>query len=163
MPGPLPRRSALNLISLENRQLGNEGWHLSGAATVSGYLGRASVAPGDTLELRATGLDPVHVEWWRLGWYCGAGGRLVRSDPEVTVRAKPPLQAADPGTGLIEAGWPIVLRVPVDDGWPSGSYVAVLRRSAGRGSYVPFIVREPTGDRVAPGAVRQRGGNVAGI
>ncbi len=147
----IPRPPGANPTAVENLRPGGRGWsrygHLAG---VAGYLARPSVALGEQVRLHASGAGPIDVEWWRLGWYQGMGGRLVRTDHAVAVPPRGSAPRPDPETGLVEAGWPAVLTFEIDHSWPSGSYLAVLRSPAGNGGVAPFIVREGADGRKAP-------------
>ena len=135
-----------NLVRRENAMRGTDRWQIGGfAATIQGYLDRASVAPGDRLSLRIDARGPVSVEWYRLGWYGGSGGRLVRVDPDL-VAAPGDSPQVDPSTGRSEAPWPASLELAVPADWPTGMYTVVLRPHAGHPGYVPFIVKRPPGD-----------------
>ena len=123
-PPPRP-----NVIARENRLPGDARWDpgpAPGPPAAEGFLSAASAAPGDALDLHLTSPVDVDVDWYRLGWYDGLGGRLVRSDRRVPAApAGPP--AIDRTTGRIEATGGRILSIRVDPSWPSGAYVAVLR------------------------------------
>ena len=128
-----PVRRASYPVARENRRPGTPAWDRGrwGLAGAEGYLSRASVGPGEPFALHlgsATG--PVDVDWYRLGWYDGAGGRLVRQDrglrAVLPVRPRP-----EADLGLVEAGWPPALELVADPDWTSGSYLAVLTPAQG--------------------------------
>ncbi len=135
-----------NAVRRENALRGTDGWLIGGVpATIEGYLDRASAAPGDPLSLHVDARTPFDVEWYRLGWYGGLGGRLVRVDPGLPAT---PGQAPqlDLPTGRAEAPWHPSLELQVPSDWPSGMYTAVLRPRVGNPGYVPLIVRRaPSG------------------
>ncbi len=139
---PLARESALP---------GTGAWFAGtyGDAAAQGYLSRASVGPGEQITLQvASGAPRVDVDWYRLGWYGGAGGRLVRHDADLRPGAllRP---APDPATGLVEAGWAPSLELQPGPDWTSGMYLAVLRPEQGDAGYVPFVVR-PAAETAQP-------------
>ncbi len=117
----------------------------------SAYLGAGSVGPDEPLLLRATGAGAVSVEWYRLGWYGGVGGRLLRVDRGVRLGGRP-TRTADPVTGLVEAGWPTVLTIPAPAGVPSGMLLVVLRDASGAAiANAPIVLRpDPTASHRAP-------------
>ena len=99
--------------------------------------------------------DRYRVELYRLGWYGGAGARLLSCVPSCG-GDKPGQRFGsgheDPRTGVVRADWPVteVLSVPV--GSVSGYYYALLRLTSagddtGARGYVPFIVRAPPSRR----------------
>jgi len=135
-----------NLVRRENAMRGTGRWLIGGlTATIQGYLDRASMAPGDQLTLRADAQTPFDVEWYRLGWYGGYGGRLLRVDPGLPASPGNAPQV-DPSTGRAEAPWPASLELDVPADWSPGMYTAVLRPRFGNPGYVPFIVKRPPGD-----------------
>src|SRR5207245_3999323 len=91
---PLPARLELrgwaevNPIQAENALPGSGGWQVPRAAehAIDGYTGEVSDAPGQSLDLHVSTAPaaPYRVEIYRLGWYGGAGGRLVACLPSCT-------------------------------------------------------------------------------
>jgi hypothetical protein len=129
---------------------GTDRWSLGGLpATISGYLSQASAAPGDRLSVHVDSATAFDIEWYRLGWYRGHGGRLVRIDRGLP--ARPGLgPQRDPATGRAEAPWPASLELEIPADWPSGMYAAVLRPVVGNPGYAPVIVKRGS---VAPAPV----------
>ena len=136
-------------------------WRLDPPSTIdaiAGYASELSVASGDRLHLHVatTPAARYRIEVYRIGWYDGAGGALVRCVPSCsediagTSRTIPPRDAA---TGELHAGWEVTNEVAVENGWRSGVYVAKLVLTtgpdAGRSAGIPFVVRAPTGTRSA--------------
>ena len=179
------RRSALALVALgillaamagpasagsraENLLPGTPGWDLAPApvptlaqtwagqvVSIDGYAGRASVAPGETLDLHvgvaAAGMR-YRVQVDRLGWYGGVGARQVACLPSCGGDRPGVVQPAPPApssTGLVAAGWSATDALPIGADWPSGYYIAQLVITAGAGQgtarWVPFIVRPAPG------------------
>ena len=78
---PVAQRRVDHPVLRENARAGTPGWWAgaAGCAAAEGYLSAASVAPGERATLHvASATRTVDVAWYRLGWYGGAGGRLVR-------------------------------------------------------------------------------------
>ncbi len=144
VPALLTRRAAYP-VAREAARTGTDAWYAGvfGDPAAEGYLSRVSVTPGEQITLQvASAVPAVDVDWYRLGWYGGSGGRLVRHD--TGVRAGPVARSApDPRTGLVEAGWAPSLALAPDPDWTSGLYLAVLRPDRGDAGYVPFVVRPP--------------------
>jgi hypothetical protein len=151
----------LNPIQLENALPGSGGWRVVKARehAIEGYASEVSVGPGETLDLHVStaAAASYRVELYRLGWYDGTGGRLVACLPSSCTDDEPgqaqPFSAPDPGTGFLDAGWTVADAIRVPASWVSGYYLAVLRLTsgpdAGRGSWVPFIVRAPASQHSA--------------
>jgi hypothetical protein len=88
------------------------------------------------------------VSWYRLGWYGGAGGRLVRVDRDLPGTPGPP-PVDDGKTGLSEAPWAASLEVEIPADWISGMYLAVFRPVVGAPGCAPLVVRPATGGSAA--------------
>ncbi len=155
-PRPAIAGAAAGATAAENSRPGDPGWQLSKPALareIEGYASRASVAPGESLSFYvSTPSRRFDTRVYRLGWYGGAGARLMaraRGTPGV-LRATPRPRALD---GLVECRWPASLRFRIGTDWPSGVYLARLTASeSGRESFIPFVVR----DARAPRAARAR-------
>jgi hypothetical protein len=148
LPGPA---AGLSRVPRENHVAGTDLWQLprDGTGGVEGYFDDVSVSPGDQLVLRMRAVAAsASVYVYRLGWYGGAGGRLVGRWPGVAV-APQPAAVRDPSTGWLACRWSAALRLTVPAGWVTGTYVAVMRPAGGEPQWATFIVREPA---VAPGA-----------
>jgi len=136
----------------ENAQRGDVHWDRSRMSSLTrAYLAAASVGPGEPVALRASGTATVSVEWYRLGWYDGAGARLLRVDRGVRL-AKQPRPTIDPVTGLVEAHWTPVLETIAPTGVASGMLLAVVRTADGHSiANVPIVLRpDATASRRAP-------------
>lgn len=147
--------SAANPISTENARQGAVSWTAAEAepAAIEGYASETSLAPGESLHLHVAASPAARylVRVYRLGWYGGAGARLLQcipgcgSDERATPGAVPP---ADRGTGLVRAAWPVTDTFRVPDDAVSGYYDAQLvltsGAQAGRVQNVFFVVRAPT-------------------
>lgn len=136
----------------ENALPGDAGWdHPRIAGSTRAYLAAASVGPGEPLHLRARGAGAVSVDWYRLGWYGGLGGRLLRTDRGIKLGPQP-RATVDPTTGLVEAHWEPALSTAAPTGVKSGMLLAVLRNAAGQPlANVPIVLRpDPTDPARAP-------------
>ncbi len=144
----LPAQAA-SPVALENARLGTSHWILTDPADqeVQGYASATSIQRGDELRFYIHSTDPsVRVAVYRMGWYGGAGARLVQGDI-VLPGMQQPMPVPDRVTGLIECNWQVsyTLSTRTDDPheWLSGVYLAKLTGAAsGKQSYIIFIVRE---------------------
>ncbi len=147
-----------NPVKAENALSGTTAWqpHYQGLSSANqhaleGYASRVSVLPGEAIDLHVS-TNPVaryRVEVYRLGWYGGAGGRLIgclpscSGDKQGTSLAVPSLD----GNGFVDAGWPVTDSFTVPASAVSGYYVAHLVLTsgslAGSSHKIPVIVREP--------------------
>ena len=141
------------LIAAENARLGTTDWMLTKTAVdpatkyrcpwIEGFASRTSVAAGQSIRFFVS-TNPVsafRIEIFRMGYYGGAGGRLmqtlgpfagvVQPEPEVGPRR------------LRECCWEACAELVIPDDWVSGVYVGRLTAEReGWQSYLIFIVRD---------------------
>jgi len=144
-------------IADENAQPGTRDWMLTGARIdpstkyrcpwIEGYCSHASARAGDTVEffVSANPVSPFTLDIYRLGYYGGAGGRLMRALGELPGQTQP-----EPEIGpkrLRNCQWTPAARLTIPSDWTSGVYLGKLTALAdGAQSYLIFIVRD---DRLA--------------
>ncbi len=140
---------ATSPITLENGRPGRSDWILTDPADheVEGYASATSIQRGESLRLYIHSTEPgVTAAIYRMGWYGGAGARLVQ-DGITLPGIRQSMPTADPVTGLIECHWQVsyTLTTQTDDPheWLSGVYLVKLTGStSGKQSYIIFVVRE---------------------
>src|SRR2546423_11056921 len=165
-PAATPRpamAAADNPVTIENQQPGSPNWELGLTADdvhkqIKGYASLVSVAQGASLTLYVT-VNPVQtysIDFYRIGWYQGLGGRLELHVGPLTGVSQPACPP-DATTGLIACNWAPGYSLTIPAGWTSGVYLAVLTNAAGYQNDVNFVVRD---GRPAPFLV-QRSMNTA--
>jgi hypothetical protein len=118
------------------------------AANVEGYCSRQSVKAGENIDFFVS-TSPVarfHLEIFRMGYYGGAGSRLmtVLGPFEGRMQPDPPIG----GKRLRECAWEATTSFTIPDDWPSGVYqgrLTTLPDAADQPywqSYVIFIVKD---------------------
>lgn len=134
-------------IAAENQQPGTGAWALDDpamAGEIEGYASHVSAAAGDVVSVMVSMSRAGTFTWhvYRLGYYGGAGGRLIVEGGPVKgdTQADPTFE---PDTGLIEASWTPSFTLDTS-GWLTGAYVVRLERDDGKQSYVPLIMRDDT-------------------
>jgi hypothetical protein len=148
------RDTAANPVQRENIQFGTRDWHPNfnkGAdkfaddklQQIKGYAGATSVNIGQSIGFHVS-VNPAQtysMKIYRVGWYGGKGGRLVKS-LEGLKGTPQPTCPLDPRTGLIECRWAksYTLNVPKD--WASGFYVVVLQNQQGYKNWMQFTLRD---------------------
>jgi hypothetical protein len=161
LPAPVVRVPASPdplAVQKENALPGSNGWRITNyaaAGEIQAYAGQASVNTGETLDLhvstRAAGV-PYRIDWYRMGWYGGAGARLLGSVTGLRGQAQGYYTAAtgltgaraaryDAQTGLLDVNWVPAYRLQIPANWLSGVYLALLT-AEGKQTYVPFVVRQ---------------------
>lgn len=154
-PAPYDPRNA---IVRENALPGTRAWILPNgqAATVEiqGYAGAEYIASGQTITFyistQRAGV-PYTVDVYRIGWYGGAGGRLMTSlhetgqaqgyfDWERETMVACASCISDPTTHLLDANWAPSFSLTIPQSWVTGLYVAKLTVPNGKQAYVHFTV-----------------------
>ena len=139
---------ASNPISIENALPGTSGWIPTNQAQnreIEGYANKSSVGGGESINFYVnTASKSYTIQIYRLGWYGGAGGRLLKT---VTGRAgtKQTIPTPNATTGMVECRWtkPYTLVLPNGtQAWTSGHYLAKLTTAEGKQSHIPFVVRD---------------------
>jgi hypothetical protein len=149
-PQPDPER-----IAQENRQPGTRDWMISHVVIdpktryrsprIEGYASRTSAAAGETISIHVSTnpARPYTAEIYRLGYYQGHGGRLMRALGPFPGRTQP-----DPPIGpkrLRECRWDAAFEITIPQEWTSGVYLVKLTtqdESPPAQSYAVFIVRD---------------------
>src|SRR5213594_4856290 len=140
--------AADNPIVLENQQPGSTGWLWSpggddATGQIKGYASATSVNQNENITLYVT-VNPAQtytIDFFRMGWYGGLGGRLLfHVGPLDGVQQS--ACVPDPTTGLIACTWVPSYTLTIPSDWTSGIYLALLTNSAGYQNYVMFVVRD---------------------
>lgn len=148
----LPRPGS-DVVRRENDRPGTRDWMLERtavdketgwrSAAIEGYASHARVFAGDVIDLHVS-TDPAEafdVEFYRLGYYGGMGGRRVGGIAGLKGEARPLPPVGE--KRLRECNWPITARWQVPRDATSGVYLGRMRtRRSGLESYVVFIVRD---------------------
>jgi hypothetical protein len=144
---------ANDLIRRENERPGTQDWLLTKPRIdpasqyrcpwIEGYCSQASVGAGDTLSLfvNTNPVSDFSLEIYRMGYYGGAGGRLVSKLGPFRGQMQ-----SDPAIGdnrLRECRWNTSAQFQIPRDWLSGVYLGKLTALAGGvQSFVIFIVRD---------------------
>jgi hypothetical protein len=148
-----------NPISLENAHTGTDGWQIppgkEATIQIQAYANATSVLPGKKLTFYVSTQQeatPYSVEIFRLGWYSGAGGRLMAVQSNLVGHMQGYYDEntyklvgcnsclIDTKTHLIEANWRPSYTITVPSNWTTGVYLAKFIDSNGMQTYVPFDV-----------------------
>ena len=140
--------AADNPIVLENQQPGSSGWFWSkggddATGQIKGYASATSVNQNESITFYVT-VNPAQtysIDFYRLGWYGGMGGRLRLHVDSLGGVPQPPCDS-DPTTGLIVCNWAPNYTLTIPSDWTSGIYVALLTNAQGYQNYVVFVVRD---------------------
>jgi hypothetical protein len=147
-----PLRRA-NPVQRENRLPGSRSWSLDQSApprAIEGFASEVSVLPGEKVHFHVSTAPAARyrIVLYRLGWYHGAGARVLGCIPGCTRdrQGKAQLQPQpDPVSGLTSAAWPVTDTFRFPQSAVSGYVLAKLQLTSGdnRGkvTYVPLILR----------------------
>lgn len=150
---PLASETGRNLIRGENERPGTTDWQLTYTRVdpkakyrcplVEGYASRASVRPGEKIDLLVSTNppSPFVIDLYRLGYYQGKGGRhVLRLGPfKGVTQPTPPVGKAR----LRECVWEKSTTLEIPKDWVSGVYLGKLSSLSHRyQSYLIFIVRD---------------------
>src|SRR3989442_154222 len=142
--------AADNPIVLENQQPGSNGWYWfplqwgdDATGQIKGYASATSVNQNESITFYVS-VNPAQtytIDFYRIGWYAGLGGRLrLHVGPLGGVQQSP--CDSDPTTGLSACNWAPNYTLTVPSDWTSGVYVAHLINAEGYQNYVTFVVRD---------------------
>src|SRR5437660_3192381 len=150
MASAIPALAADNPIVIENQQFGSIAWRLTpgliaddATGQIKGYASATSVKQNESITLYVT-VNPAQtytIDFYRMGWYGGLGGRLRLHVGPLGGVQQPPCDS-DPTTGLIACNWAPTYTLTVPSDWTSGVYLAHLKNAEGYQNYVTFVVRD---------------------
>src|SRR5438445_2600086 len=137
-------------IVLENQQPGSNGWYWfplkwgdDTTGQIKGYASATSVNQSESITFYVS-VNPAQtytIDFYRIGWYAGLGGRLrLHVGPLGGVQQSP--CDSDPTTGLIACYRAPNYTLTVSSHWTSGVYLAHLINADGYQNYVTFVVRD---------------------
>jgi hypothetical protein len=141
-----------NAIVLENRHEGSDLWRLQRPGylvaddtnrQIKGYASASSVNKGQSITFLVTVNPPQDfaIDIFRMGWYGGAGGRLMKSISQLhgSPQADCPTERL---TGLVECHWMPSHSLSIPTNWTSGVYLALLTNATKYQNYIIFVVRD---------------------
>ncbi|MBA4066887.1 MAG: hypothetical protein C0501_24905 [Isosphaera sp.] len=142
-----------NPVAAENDRDGTTDWQLTYVkfdakakyrqSLIEGYCTRTSVAAGESVGF-CVSADPASaftIDVYRLGYYGGAGGRLVKTLGPFDGKPQPVPPVGD--KRLRECAWEPAAMLEVPKDWVSGVYLAKLSAAKHRyQSYCTFVVRD---------------------
>jgi hypothetical protein len=152
-PANLPGATTPNAIVLENMEEGTpeSEWMIGKAdASIEGFAAQFTVNHGETVDFKIdTDSTDYRIEIYRLGYYGGAGARLMHTiDQDLSAPVTQPIPYKNEETKLVDAGnWSVTASWDIPEDAVSGVYFAKLTRFDGSGgeNMIPFIVRDDEG------------------
>ena len=137
-----------NAIELENQKPGTRDWEITDIASnneILGYGDATSINKGEALNLKISLAQSgqYDLDVYRLGYYDGAGGRLVASVSGLNgfTQADPTITNFD--TNLVEYDWNTSYTLQTGADWTTGLYFVKLTDSqTGKENYIQFVLRD---------------------
>ncbi|MFN8156905.1 MAG: DUF6605 domain-containing protein [Candidatus Nanopelagicales bacterium] len=156
-PRPVVRCTAAggaDWLARERRLPGTSGWRRADpmlAPRVTLYPDRPSTGCGAPVDVHLGGRGgrDVVVRAYRMGWYAGAGARLVWSSKPVDVPRAAPAPVHD--RRVPSPRWTTTVRLPVGSAWPPGLYLLVAEVHGRPSGEAGLVVRDDAA--AAPAAV----------
>jgi len=130
----------------ENLRPGDVVWSFGGGTppgALEGFFDRTSAALGDTATIYVNSVRPYRIFAYRMGYYNGAGARLVAQTKLLRGGAQPPAHV-DAALGTVSCPWRPSWRFEVDERFVPGCYLFKLVADNGWMQWVPLTVRSST-------------------
>ena len=118
------------------------------------WLDKTSVSCGETFGVHASLYNNHHISFQdgprtiqalRIGWYNGAGARLIWESTPITLKAQQ-IPKPQGSVRMVQSNWSTTIKVDVTNDWVPGFYLINTVSPSGEveGSY-PLVVRSPAG------------------
>jgi hypothetical protein len=136
-----------NWMIAENKKPGSPAWRISDTpktGTIEGFANQVYASAGQSVTLYVNTSAPhFHVDAYRVGYYGGAGARLVWSSKQQSGKAQPNCPLT-PGVNMVSCdNWTPSLTVPITAAFVQGDYLFKLTGADNEQSYVPLTVWDP--------------------
>ncbi len=119
-------------------------WGTGTKKSVEGWFSAPSGTCGDQIGLHITGNGrPVKIKIYRLGYYGGAGARLVTSTSIAAVKAGSRASVTKAPTSTVTTNWPIAWVLSINRATIPGQYLVRLDDGGPDSSFVPLTIEDP--------------------
>ena len=134
-------------VATENALPGTTKWRITGAPAsgfIEGFTDTTYANAGQAVALYvSTSAANFHVEAYRIGYYQGAGARLVWASPDYVGQQQPACPLSTDVNMVACDNWSQSLSIQVTQAFPQGDYLLKLIGSGNEQSYVPLTVWDP--------------------
>src|SRR5580658_157798 len=146
-PGEIPDLPTAGWLVEENTRPGSTGWTQVGTSyqgQLEGFADRVSATHGDEVTLYVNTTEKrTHVEIYRMGWYGGSGGKLVKTTATFAGQQQPASELTA-GVNTVECHWQPSVTFTVEPNWLPGNYLLRLVGDDGVAEWVPLTIRDDT-------------------
>ncbi len=119
-------------------------WGKGTKKSIAGWLDAPSGMCGDTIGLHISGNSrPVTVKIYRMGYYGGAGARLITSTSLPTLKAGITQSITKSPTSTVSTKWPVAWLLKINRATIPGQYILRLDDGGPDSSFVPLTVVDP--------------------
>ena len=130
----------------ENQRRGTTAWQITGpGGGIAGFADHVAAQVGDTVAFYVTTAAPTfQIDAFRMGYYQGAGARLVWASGQLPGTNQPACPVSG-GINMVACDdWTPALHLTVTTAFVQGDYLFKLIGAGGQQSYVPLTVWDPT-------------------
>jgi hypothetical protein len=142
-----PHGPEASWVIAENQRPGTTAWEINGTppGTIAGFADHTSAELGNTITLYVTTDASTYVvRAYRMGYYGGAGARLIWTSAAAHGAVQPPCPVT-PVTNMVECNnWSPSLKFVITSAFVQGDYLLELVGAGGQKSYVPLTVALPS-------------------
>ena len=142
-----PAADQASWVAQENARPGSPDWVIQGKTVgkIEGFADHVSASAGESVQLYvSTDAESFIVKAYRMGWYGGAGARLVWTSNPVPGNLQQECDL-DRKTNMVSCdNWTPSLSLGITSDFVQGDYLLKLVGSGGQLSYVPLTVTDPT-------------------
>jgi hypothetical protein len=147
-------------IAQENRLPGTTHWQLDVGANmtfIQGYAGTVSALAGQQVPLYISSQQPIafQLDVYRIGWYGGAGGRLMQTVKNLQSPAQGTWNDHDGLVGCIpctfdnttrlhQLNWKSVYTLTVGNDWLTGVYLLKMTATNHAENFIVLVIRDDT-------------------
>lgn len=119
-------------------------WGTGTKKSVEGWLDAPSGTCGDQIGLHITGNGrPVKIKIYRMGYYGGAGARLITSTTIGAIAGGTPASVTKAPTSTVTTNWPVAWVLRINQATIPGQYLLRLDDGGPDSSFVPLTIEDP--------------------
>ena len=119
-------------------------WGTGTKKSVEGWFDAPSGTCGDQIGLHITGNGrPVKIKIYRLGYYGGAGARLITSTTIGAIKAGSAPSVTKAPISMVSTNWPVAWYLKINQATIPGQYLLRLDDGGPDSSFVPLTIEDP--------------------